>query len=139
MIIFNLTYDERNFQQRLYRLFDLRVALCCQHGLVAVQREEMASVLADGKPYLLLIRVVPREVGEEIAGAVLRGGHGVGHLGGGRERDADGAERGESEFAEGGGTSSEGHGRSPVRENAPVCGAFSRVSWLTGRFFHNIY
>ena len=32
MIIFNLTDDERNFQQRLYRLFDLRVALCCQHG-----------------------------------------------------------------------------------------------------------
>ena len=32
MIIFNLTDDERNFQQRLYRLFDLGVALCCQHG-----------------------------------------------------------------------------------------------------------
>jgi hypothetical protein len=32
LIIFNLTDDERNFQQRLYRLFDLRVALCCQHG-----------------------------------------------------------------------------------------------------------
>ena len=32
MIIFNLTDDERIFQQRLYRLFDLRVALCCQHG-----------------------------------------------------------------------------------------------------------
>ena len=32
MIIFNLTDDERNFQQRLYRLFDLGAALCCQHG-----------------------------------------------------------------------------------------------------------
>ena len=32
MIIFNLTDDERNFQQRLYQLFDLCVALCCQHG-----------------------------------------------------------------------------------------------------------
>ena len=32
MIIFNLTDDERIFQQRLYLLFDLRVALCCQHG-----------------------------------------------------------------------------------------------------------
>jgi len=32
LIIFNLTDDERIFQQRLYRLFDLGVALCCQHG-----------------------------------------------------------------------------------------------------------
>ena len=32
MIIFNLTDDERIFQQRLYQLFDLGVALCCQHG-----------------------------------------------------------------------------------------------------------
>ena len=32
MIIFNLTDDERIFQQRLFQLFDLGVALCCQHG-----------------------------------------------------------------------------------------------------------
>ena len=94
-----------------------RERLRVQHGPVVVEREEMASVLADGEPDLLLLRIVAVEVGEEIAGAVLRGGYGVGLLRGGREGDADGAERGEGEFAEEGGSSGEGgtdrHGRSP--------------------------